>query len=107
MPRAEKITLAGIRINPYLNVAAPISFYPFGGGDNAAAVIDFGMLGTEINNVMAVMQIQGWDFGCLYNQETEEVPQLYFSHNFKVGDPLTLATEIRRGLDRTNSLYFY
>ncbi len=108
VPRAEKLTLAGIRINPYLNVAAPVTFLPLGGSaTRVAAVVDYGMLGTEINNVLAIMQLQGWDFGCLYNQETQEVPQLYFSHNFKVGDPITLAMEIRRGFDRTNSLFSY
>jgi len=41
--------------------------------------------------------------GCLYNQETDEHPQLYFSHEFKTGDPYALAAEIRKGLDRMNS----
>ncbi len=27
---------------------------------------------------MQVMRQQGWDIGCLYNQETDEHPQLYF-----------------------------
>ncbi len=29
-----------------------------------------------------------WDIGCLYNRETEEHPQLFFSHRFKTGNPL-------------------
>ena len=40
--------------------------------------------------------------GCLYNQETAERPQLYFSHMFKTGDPVRLATEIRAGLEHTD-----
>ena len=103
VPRAEQITLGGIHINPYLNVSAPIVFQPYGGGQNAAAVPDFGLIASEINNVVGVMRRQGWDIGCLYNQETDEFPQLFFSHQFKVGNSIELAHEIRNGLNRTNS----
>ena len=100
MPRAERITLGGIHINPYLNVETPIVFQPLGDGQEAAAVPDFGMIASEINDVIGVMRRQGWDIGCLYNQETDENPQLYFSHHFKTGNAVALAREIRRGLDR-------
>jgi hypothetical protein len=30
-------------------------------------------------------------------------PQLYFSHEFKTGNPYQLAQEVRNGLNRTNS----
>jgi hypothetical protein len=45
----------------------------------------------------------GWYQGCLYNQETDEAPQLYFAHMLKTGDAYALAREIRSGLDRTAS----
>lgn len=57
------------------------------------------MIASEVNPVTAFMKARTWDDGCLYNQETDEQPQLYFSHMFKTGDPLTLAREIRGGLD--------
>jgi hypothetical protein len=99
IPRAEPLYLGGIRINPYLNTFTPISFEPYGGGINAAAVPDFGMIASEINHVVWKMQSQGWDIGCLYNQETDEFPQLYFSHEFKWGNSIQLAHEISNGLD--------
>lgn len=40
---------------------------------------------------------------CLYNQETDEHPQLFFSHRFKTGDPYQLAQEVREDLNRTNA----
>lgn len=49
------------------------------------------------------MQGQGWDIGCLYNQETDERPQLYFSHQFTTGAPYQLAQQMRNGLNQTNS----
>ena len=104
VPRAETIRLGGMVANPYLNIAAPIAFQPLGNGD-AAAVPDFAMLASEVNKVVKVMQKQGWDIGCLYNQETDEQPQLYFSHHFKTGNALQLAREIRNGLNQTNSKF--
>lgn len=77
VPREDPIFLGGIQINPYLNVATSISFEPYGGGENAAAVVDFALIPSEINPVMKVMRKLGWDIGCLYNQETDEKPQLF------------------------------
>lgn len=102
VPRQEVITLAGTQISPYLNVATQIAFQPHGANE-AAAVVDFAMIASEINNVLSVMLKQGWDIGCLYNQETDEHPQLFFSHQFKTGDAIQLAKEMRKGLEQTNS----
>jgi hypothetical protein len=57
------------------------------------------MLGQDVNPVMKVMRSANWDIGCLYNQETQEQPQLFFSHQIKTGDPYQLAREVRAGLD--------
>lgn len=59
------------------------------------------MLASQIGNVARVMPAQGWDMGCLYNQETGERPQLYFSRQFKAGNACTLAAGIRRGPEQT------
>jgi hypothetical protein len=40
--------------------------------------------------------------GWAYNQETSEQPQLYFSHDFKVGNAYQLAPDVRRGLETLN-----
>ncbi len=102
IPRAESMMLGGAHINPYLNVESPVVFQPLHGGKMAAAVPDFGMIAPEINNVVGTMRRLGWDIGCLYNQETDEYPQLYFSHNFKTGNPIQLAHEIRQGFSHMN-----
>lgn len=47
------------------------------------------------------MRQHGWTVHCLYNQETAESPQLYFAHMMKTGNPISLAHEIRDGLDKT------
>jgi hypothetical protein len=103
VPRKDPITLGGVLVNPYLNIASSIAFEPHGGGTKAAAVCDFALTASEINPLVGLMLGMGWDIGCLYNQETDEQPQLYFSHQFKVGEAVTLAHELRQGLEMTNS----
>ncbi len=102
--RKNTIRIGGHEVLPPTNIATNIAFEPLNNsGSHSAAAPDFGMEAGEVDGVMRVMRAQGWDIGCLYNQETDEHPQLFFSHQFKTGDPYRLAHEIRRGLDQTNS----
>jgi hypothetical protein len=105
IPRKDPITLGGIRVSPYLNIASSIVFEPYGGGENAAVAPDYSLLASEIDRVISFARKHAWDIGCLYNQETDEHPQLYFSHNFKTGDSVELAREIRAALNLTNSKF--
>ena len=98
VPRADCIILDGVHISPYLNVFIPVDFQPVAGG--TVVVPDFGMIYEEIPALTRVMQSKGWQVNCLYNQETDEHPQLYFSHHFKVGDAYQLANEVRAGLNQ-------
>lgn len=101
VPRRGRVTLGGISISPYLNIATNIHFEPLDPhGSRAAVAPDFAMTASEINPLMQTMRKQGWSVECLYNQETAEQPQLYFTHQLKVGDPYQLAQEIRHGLDQ-------
>jgi hypothetical protein len=68
-----------------------------------AAVPDFSMTADEVAPVVQHMQGMGWFQGCLYNQETDEHPQLYFDHMLKTGDAYALAKEVRAGLDLTDA----
>lgn len=105
VPRKESILLGGVHVSPYLNIAAQIAFQPYGGGRNAAAIPDYALIASEVNNVVGYGRKHSWDIGCLYNQETDEHPQLYFSHQFKTGDALELSHEIRMALNMTNSMF--
>lgn len=101
--RKHYVDIGGRRANKELNIMTPVAFEPLNkSGTRAAVVPDFGMVAAEVMPVVSTMRSQGWDIGCLYNQETAESPQLYFSHEFKTGDPYELAQEVRRGLDRMN-----
>jgi hypothetical protein len=103
LTQKRPVRLGGVLLNQNANAETNIVFEPLNvAGTRVAAAPDFGMTAAQIQGVIGVMRAHGWDIGCLYNQETDESPQLYFSHDFKVGDPYKLAREIRNGLDRMN-----
>ena len=91
-------------VSPFMNIPTSIAFEPYGGGQSAADVVDYGMEAPEIDDVVGLMRSMNRDVGCLYNQETAEYPQLFFSHGFKVGNALQLAREMRKGLDINESV---
>jgi hypothetical protein len=102
--RRNPIFIDGIRTMPETNIATNVAFEPLNkSGTEAAVISDFGMEAGEIDAVVRTMRSMGWDIGCLYNQETDEHPQLFFSHEFKTGNPYTLAAQVREGLNHTNS----
>jgi hypothetical protein len=104
VPRRNGETIGGVSAKPEANISNTIAFEPLNAnGSRVAAIPDFALEAGEIGQVVGTMRDQGWDIGCLYNQETDERPQLYFSHQFKTGDPYELAAEIRKGLDRSNA----
>ena len=101
--RSDHIRLGGVAANNQANVSTNIDFHPTG-GDNAEIVSDFSMDADEVDPVVNLMlNTLGWYQGCLYNQETDEHPQLYFDHMLKVGNAYDLARELRRGLDLTKA----
>jgi len=111
IPRKNPMRLGGEYISPNLAIAPHVRFKPLHGTDEGtgangpntvAAAPDFGMTADEVQKVIQVMDEAGWGIDCLYNQETDEFPQLYWSHQLKVGDATRLAHEIRRGLDQMN-----
>jgi uncharacterized protein DUF1259 len=101
--RRGRIVIGDVHASPEANISTMVEFKPIGTAGGAAVGPDFSMTGDEAENVVAVMRKHGWFVGCLYNQETSEKPQLYFSHMLKKGDAYALAAEVREGLDKTNA----
>jgi hypothetical protein len=93
--------LHGHKAKPDLGIAPNVEFMPLGHG-RALVVPDFGMTTSEVQKVTATMLARGWTDECLYNQESGEHPQLYWSHMVKKGSPISLARQVRQGLDHMN-----
>lgn len=103
VPRAETIYLAGIPLKPETGVSVTVAFEPLdSSGKSAACAPDYALIASEINPALMVSRAQGFEVHCLYNQETAEQPQLYFSHNLKTGDPVSLAQSVSKVLDKMN-----
>jgi len=102
--RREQVTLGGTTIDPRLGIAHEIHFEPLADGRTAVAP-KFALLASEIAPVMRLMRREGFDIHCLYNQETAEVPQLYFSHLLGAGNPYSYSRVIRRALQQTNTRF--
>ena len=102
--RRDTVVIGGVHASADSNINTDIEFKPRSSkGALADVAPDFALTGSEVQPVVALMRKQGWFVACLYNQETEESPQLYFSHMLKTGDAYTLAAEIRLALEKTNS----
>jgi hypothetical protein len=102
--RKDTIVVDGVEFDPSLNIGTTVAFQPLDdAGKRVAVVPDFAMTSSEIQPVVKAMRAQGWEVGCLYNQETAESPQLYFSHMIAIGDATTLAKQVKHGLNHTKA----
>lgn len=103
IPRAETIFLAGIPLQPETGVSVTIAFEPLDdSGDYAACAPDYALIAREINPALQQSRAEGFEIHCLYNQETAEFPQLYFSHNLRSGDPIVSAKKVAKVLALMN-----
>lgn len=103
IPRANTIVLAGIPLKPETGVSVTVAFEPLDqSGQHAAVAPDYALVASEVNPALEESRDLGFEIHCLYNQETAESPQLYFSHNLKAGNPIELAKEISRVLQKIN-----
>lgn len=102
--RTDRIVIGGVHLSPEANISTPVEIKPLDpNGSRAAVGPDFALTSPEVQPTIRTMRRHGLQIGCLYNQETDEHPQLYFSHMLAVGDPYRLAEAVRDGLDHTKS----
>jgi hypothetical protein len=83
-PEVMKGSRSRVHVKPEMGVEHTVNFEPLGGGRTAVAP-DYALISSEINPVMSIMRRHSFAVHCLYNQETAETPQLYFSHQLAVG----------------------
>jgi hypothetical protein len=101
VPRRDNLELGGVGASSSAGLGTEVAFEPLPNGQTAV-MPDFGMTASEVDPVMRAMRAAGFTVGCLYNQETDENPQLYFSHQLAIGDALQLAQKVRQGLNHMN-----
>jgi len=102
IPRAEKISDAGMQIPGSMGLATALNFQPTGGG-KAAITGDFVLLGSEVNPVMKTLRQHGIQVTALHSHMLDEQPRLFFMHFWANDEAVKLAKALRAALDQTNS----
>jgi uncharacterized protein DUF1259 len=102
VPRAEKITEAGMQVPGSMGLSTALNFQPTGGG-KAAITGDFVLLGSEVNPVLKALRQNGVQVTAIHSHMLQEEPRLFFMHFWANDDAVKLAKELRAALDQTNS----
>ncbi len=102
VPRAEKVTDAGMPVPGSMGLATALNFQPTGGG-KAAITGDFVLLGTEVNPVIKALRQNGIQVTAIHSHMLQEEPRLFFMHFWANDDAVKLAKGLRAALDQTNS----
>ncbi|HWX53645.1 MAG TPA: DUF1259 domain-containing protein [Verrucomicrobiae bacterium] len=102
VPRAEKVTEAGMPIPGSMGLATALNFQPTGAG-KAAITGDFVLLGSEVNPVIKALRQNGIQVTAIHSHMLEEQPRLFFMHFWANDDATKLAKGLRAALDQTNS----
>jgi hypothetical protein len=102
VPRAEKITDAGMAVPGSMGLATALNFQPTGGG-KAAITGDFVLLGSEVNPVINALRQNGIQVTAVHSHMLQEEPRLFFMHFWANDNAVKLAKGLRAALDNTNS----
>jgi hypothetical protein len=102
VPRAEKITDAGMAVPGSMGLATALNFQPTNGG-KAAITGDFVLLGSEVNPVIKALRQNGIRVTAVHSHMLQEEPRLFFMHFWANDDAVKLAKGLRAALDNTNS----
>jgi hypothetical protein len=102
VPRAEKITEAGMPVANSMGLATALNFQPTGNG-KAAITGDFVLLASEVNPVMKALRENGIEVTAVHSHMLDEQPRLFFVHFWADDDARKLARGLRAALDKTNS----
>jgi Domain of Unknown Function (DUF1259) len=101
MPRAERITEAGMTVPAAMGAAIAINFQPTEGG-KAAITGDFVLLGSEVNPIMKVLRQHGIEVTALHSHMIDDSPHLFFMHFWANDEVQKLARGLRAALDLAN-----
>lgn len=102
VPRAEKITEAGMAVPGSMGLATALNFQPTGDG-KAAITGDFVLIGSEVNPVIKALRQNGIQVTAIHNHMLQEQPRLFFMHFWANDNAVKLAKALRAALDQTNS----
>ena len=97
IPRAEKVSDAGMAVPPPMGSAIGINFQPTGGG-KAAITGDFVLTAKEVNPVAKALRDNGIEVTALHNHMLADEPRLFFMHFWANDDAKKLAAGLKSAL---------
>lgn len=103
VPRAEKITDAGMEIPPSMGTATALNFQPTGNG-RTAITGDFVLIASEVNPVIRALRQNGIQVTAVHSHMLTEEPRLFFMHFWANDDAGKLANGLKAALAATNSV---
>jgi len=102
IPRSDlQVTVDGVTIKPALALGGWLGFEPMAGG--ALVMGDLVLTEPEIEPVMTKLLASGIDVTALHNHLLRANPAAYYMHVHAHGDPVTIATAIRRALGESQT----
>ena len=101
VPRAEKLTDAGMEVPPALGTGIAINFQPTGAG-KAAITGDFVLVAKEVFPVMRALRAHGIEVTALHNHMLADEPRLFFMHFWANDDAKKLAQGLKAALAEVN-----
>src|SRR3954470_3407177 len=101
IPRADKITDAGMEVPVAAGSGIVINFQPTGAG-KAAITGDFVLTAKEVNPTLKTLRDNGIEMTALHSHMLEEQPRLFFMHFWANDDAQKLAKALREALDHVN-----
>jgi hypothetical protein len=101
-PRTDlDVRVEGVRIEPPLALTSWASFLTT--GDDAMAMGDLVLLGSEVDATVRALQSHGFEILAIHNHLVGETPRLLYVHFHGRGDAAALAQGLREALLRTKT----
>lgn len=100
VPRAERLTDAGMEIPSAMGVAHAINFQPTGAG-KAAITGDLVLIAREVPEVLRTLRANGIEVTALHNHMLEDEPRLFYVHFWANDDARRLARAMHEAVAKT------
>lgn len=101
VPRAEDVTMNGVKVPPASGLAEAINFQEAGTG-KVATTGDFVLTAREVNLVIAELRSHNILVTALHSHMLVEEPRLFFMHFWAVGSPESVGAGIKAALSRVS-----
>lgn len=103
-PRSDlRVTLGEVPVEPALALGSWGAFKKTGSGDDAVAMGDLVLLGSEVDPVIGELQAGGFEILAVHNHLIGESPRVLYLHFHGHGDAAALATTLKAALGKTKT----